>query len=62
MTTQDTFGLVTSSTRIFSSEPSVPPKNKLFLMFSPGLKFTMSLKIIAKNYFQLNCSLKFSVA
>ena len=29
---------------------------------SPGLKFTISLKISAKNYFQLNCTGKFSVA
>jgi len=28
----------------------------------PGLEFTISLKIIAKSYFQLNCSEKFSFA
>ena len=28
----------------------------------PGLEFTISLKIIAKNYFQLNYSEKFSFA
>ena len=29
---------------------------------SPGLQFTISFKIIAKNYFQLNCTGKFAVA
>ena len=43
---------LTVSTRIFSFEPPV----------SPVLEFAISLKIIAKNYFQLNCSGKFSVA
>ena len=51
MTSLDKFGPVTGSTRIFSSEPPV----------SPGLTFTISLKIIAKNYFQLNCTGEFSV-
>ena len=35
---------------------------KIVSHVSPGLKFTISLKIIAKNYFQLNCTGKFSVA
>ena len=35
---------------------------KIFSHVSSGLKFTISLKIITKNYFQLNCTGKFSVA
>ena len=63
MTSSDTFGLVTGSTWIFSSEPPVLLiKKKIVCHVSPGLKFTISLKIIAKNYFQLNCTGKFSVA
>ena len=60
MTSQDTFGLVTGST--FSSKPPVSllKKNSLELMYHQ--KFTISLKILAKNYFQLNCTGKFSVA
>ena len=34
---------------------------KIVSHVSPGLKFTISLKIIAKNYFQLNFAGKFSV-
>ena len=34
---------------------------KIVSHVSPGLKFTISLKIIEKNYFQLNCTRKFWV-
>ena len=62
MTSSDTFGLVTGSTQIFSSELPVLLLKKIVSHVSPGLKFTISLKIIAKNYFQLNYTGKFSVA
>ena len=35
---------------------------KIVSHVSPRLKFTITLNIIAKNYFQLNCPRKFSVA
>ena len=54
MTSQDTFGLVTSSPRIFSSEPSVSLIKQIVSHVFTRLKFTMSLKIIEKNYLQLN--------
>ena len=62
MNSPDTFGLVTGLTQIFSSELPVLLLKKIVCHVSPGLKFTISLKIIAKNYFQLNCTGKFSVA
>ena len=62
MTSPDTFGLVTSSTQIFSSALPVLLLKKIVSHVSPGLKFTVRLKIIAKNYFQLNCTGKFSVS
>ena len=62
MTSTDTFGLVTGSIRIFSSELPVSLIKKIIFHVSPDLKLTISLKIITKNYFQLNCTGKFSVA
>ena len=62
MTSSDTVGLVTGSTQIFSSELPVLLLKKIVSHVSPGLKFTISLKVIANNYFQLNCTGKFSVA
>ena len=62
MTTPDMFGLVTGLTRMFSSELPVSLIKKIVSRVSPGLTFTISLKIVAKKYFQLNCSGKFSVA
>ena len=53
---------MTHVARIFSSEPPVSLIKKIVSRVSPGLKFTISLKIIAKNYLQLNCTGKFSVA
>ena len=38
------------------------PEKKIVSHVSPGLTFTISLKIIAKKYFQLNYTGKFSVA
>ena len=61
MTSADTFGLVTGLTHIFSSELPVLVIKKIVSHVSPVLKFTISLKIIAKNYFQPNCTGKFSV-
>ena len=58
------FGLVTGSIQMFSSKPPVSlikKKNRFASHVSPGLKLTISLKIIAKNYFQLNFTGKFSV-
>ena len=57
-----TFGLVTGSTQIFSSEVPVSLIKKIVSRVSPGLTFTISLKIITKKYFQLNYTGKFSVA
>ena len=37
------------------------PEKKIVSHVSPGLTFTISLKIIAKKYFQLNYTGKFSV-
>ena len=62
MTRSDMCGLVTGSTRGFLSEPLVSLIKKIVSHVSPGLKFTISLKIITKNYFQLNCTGKFSGA
>ena len=63
MSSSDKFGLATGSTRIFSSEPPVLLiKKRIVCHVLPGLKFTISLKIIAKHYFQLNCTGEFSVA
>ena len=62
MTSPDTFGLVTGSTQIFSSELPVLLLKKIVSHVSSGLKFTINLKIITKNYFQLNWTGNFSVA
>ena len=62
MTIPDKFGLVTGSTQIFSSELHMLLLKKIVSHVSPGLKFTIRLKIITKNYFQLNCTGKFSVS
>ena len=51
MTSPDMFGLVTSSTRIFSSQPPVSLIKKIVSHALPDLTFTISLQIIAKNYF-----------
>jgi len=47
---------------VFFRAACVSNKEKIVSHESPALKFTISLKIIAKNYFHLNCSGKFSVA
>ena len=60
MTSQDTFGLVTGSTFLPSRLCHFKKKNHLELIYHQ--KFTISLKILAKSYFQLNCTGKFSVA
>ena len=44
----------------FSSEQPKSLIKKVASRVSPGLKFTISLKIIAQNYFQLNCTGKSS--
>ena len=62
MTSSDMFGLVTGLTQIFSSELPVLLLKKIVSRVSPGFKFTISLTMIAKNYFQLNRTGKFSVA
>ena len=51
MTSPDTFGLVTGLSRIFSSQPPVSLIKKIVSYALPDLTFTISLKIIAKNYF-----------
>ena len=43
----------------FFQAACVTNKKKIVSHVSPGLKFTISLKIIATNYFQLNCTGKF---
>ena len=51
MTSPDTVGLVTGFTQIFSSELPVLLIKKIVSHVSPGLKFIISLKIIAKKLF-----------
>ena len=52
----------TGGSDFFSFEPPVSLIRKIVFHVSPALKFTISLKIIAKNYFHLKCTEKFSVA
>ena len=58
MTSPDTVGLVTGFTQIFSSELPVLLIKKIVSRVSPGLKFIISLKIIAKKYFLGNFLLR----
>ena len=52
----------TGGSDFFSFEPPVSLIRKIVFHVSPALKFTISLKIIANNYFHVNCTEKFSVA
>ena len=62
MTSPDTFALVRLSNRFNSDFFFRAGYKKVVSHVSPVLKFTISLKITAKNYFQLNYTGKFSVA
>ena len=52
----------TGGSDFFFRAACVSNKKKVVSHVSPELTFTFSLKIIAKNYFHLNCTGKFSVA
>mgnify|MGYP006973420477 CR=1 FL=1 len=56
------FNNATDGSDFFSFDPPVSLIRKIVFHVSPALKLTISLKIIAKNYFHLNCTEKFSVA